>query len=38
MDIARDLGVDARIIGHVESHNGKQVTVTTENGTFVYNN
>ncbi len=37
MQIAREFNIDAQIIGHVEKHDGKQVTVKGENGTFVYN-
>jgi phosphoribosylformylglycinamidine cyclo-ligase len=35
--ISGELGVDARIIGKVEPHEGKQVTVSGEFGTFIYN-
>ena len=38
IDIARGFHIDAQVIGHVEAHQGPQVTVKTENGTFVYNN
>lgn len=38
IEISKSFNVDAQIIGHVENHKGPQVTVTTENGTFVYNN
>ena len=38
IDIAKGFNIDAQIIGHVEDHPTAQVTVTTENGTFVYNN
>ena len=38
IDIARSFNIDARIIGHVEAHNTAQVTVSSENGTFIYNN
>ena len=38
IDIARSFNIDARIIGHVEEAPAAQVTVATENGTFVYNN
>ena len=37
IDIARSFNVDAQIIGHVEAHQGPQVTVATPNGTFIYN-
>ena len=37
IDIARSFNVDAQVIGHVEPHPTAQVTVTTQNGTFVYN-
>lgn len=35
--ISKSFNVDARIIGHVEAHKGRQVTVKSENGEFVYN-
>ena len=38
VDIAKGFNIDAQIIGHVEENSSAQVTVTTENGTFVYNN
>ena len=38
IDIARSFNIDAQIIGHVESSDTPQVTVATENGTFIYNN
>jgi phosphoribosylformylglycinamidine cyclo-ligase len=36
--ISKSFNVDAKIIGHVEENQGRKVTVTTEMGTFVYNN
>lgn len=35
--ISKSYDVDARIIGHVESANEKQVTINSENGDFIYN-
>lgn len=37
IDISRALGVDARIIGHVEEAAEAEVVISGENGTFVYN-
>jgi phosphoribosylformylglycinamidine cyclo-ligase len=34
--ISRSLGIDARIIGHVEPFNGKKVTIQSPFGTFEY--
>jgi phosphoribosylformylglycinamidine cyclo-ligase len=34
--ISQSLGVDARVIGHVESYDKKKLTISSENGTFVY--
>lgn len=36
IDIAKSFGIEAQIIGYVEPFNGKQVEVSTENGTFIY--
>lgn len=36
ISISRTFNVDARIIGHCESFEGKKVTVKSENGTFTY--
>lgn len=36
IDIAKSFGIDAQIIGHVEAFEGKQVTIQSEAGTFVY--
>ncbi|MBN2813249.1 MAG: phosphoribosylformylglycinamidine cyclo-ligase [Bacteroidales bacterium] len=36
MDIARELGVDARIIGRVEAGTGRKLTIASPFGTFVY--
>ncbi|WP_041258895.1 AIR synthase-related protein [Fibrella aestuarina] len=36
IDIARSFGIDAQVIGHVEAASTKQVTVTSEFGTFTY--
>ena len=38
IDIARSFNIDAQVIGHVEASDNAQVTVATENGTFIYNN
>lgn len=37
IDISKSFGIDAQIIGRVEKMNGKQVTVRSEVGEFVYN-
>nr|WP_294858163.1 AIR synthase related protein [uncultured Fluviicola sp.] len=37
IDISKSFGIDAQIIGHVEKMDGKQVTVRSEVGEFVYN-
>lgn len=37
IDISQSFGVDARIIGRVEQHPGKQVTIHSEKGIFTYN-
>jgi len=34
--IARSFNIEAQIIGHVESYNGKKVTIRSEYGTFEY--
>ena len=36
IDISKSFGIDAQIIGHVEKMSGKQVTVRSEVGEFVY--
>jgi phosphoribosylformylglycinamidine cyclo-ligase len=36
IDIAESYGVEAQIIGRVEPHNGKKVTLQGTNGTFEY--
>ena len=36
IDISKSFGIDAQIIGRVEAHNGKQVTIASEAGTFIY--
>jgi phosphoribosylformylglycinamidine cyclo-ligase len=36
IDIAESHGVEAKIIGRVEPHTGKQVTIRSEHGTFEY--
>ena len=37
IDISRSFGVDAQVIGRVEAADRTQVTVTGENGTYIYN-
>lgn len=34
--ISQSFGIDAQIIGRVEAHNGKQVSIASEAGTFIY--
>ena len=36
--ISKSFHIDAKIIGRVERHQGEQVTITSEKGTFVYQN
>lgn len=36
IDISKSFGIDAQIIGRVEAHDGKQVTIASEAGTFIY--
>lgn len=36
ISISKSFGVDAQIIGHVEAHQGKKVTVASEAGKFQY--
>ena len=36
IEIAESFGIEAQIIGHVEPHEGKKVTIQSEFGTFVY--
>ncbi len=36
IDIAQSFGIEAQIIGRVEQHEGKQVTIKSEFGEFVY--
>jgi phosphoribosylformylglycinamidine cyclo-ligase len=36
IEIAQSFGIEAQIIGHVEAHEGKKVTVKSEFGEFVY--
>jgi len=36
IEIAQSFGIEAQVIGHVEAHTGKQVTIQSEFGTFVY--
>ena len=34
--ISESFGVDARIVGRVESYEGKKLTIKSENGEFIY--
>ncbi len=36
IDISKSFGIEAQIIGRVEAHDGKQVTIASEAGTFIY--
>lgn len=36
IDIAAGFGIEARIVGRVESHTGKKLTISVPEGTFVY--
>ena len=36
--ISKSFNIDAKIIGRVEKHQGEQVTINSEKGTFVYQN
>ena len=37
IEISKSFGVEAKIVGHVEQHVGKQVTIQSEKGIFTYN-
>jgi len=37
ISISESFGVEAKIVGRVEKHSGKQVTVSSTHGTFIYN-
>lgn len=37
IEISQSFGIDAQIIGRVEAFDGKQVTINSENGEFIYN-
>lgn len=37
IDISKGFGVEAKVIGYVESYQGKQVTIKGQNGVFNYN-
>ena len=37
IEISKSFGVDAKIVGRVEQHAGKQVTIHSEKGIFTYN-
>lgn len=36
IEISKEFGVDAQIIGHVESHEGNKLTIQSEFGEFIY--
>jgi phosphoribosylformylglycinamidine cyclo-ligase len=36
IDIAKSFGIDAQVIGRVESYSGKKVTIQSEVGEFIY--
>jgi phosphoribosylformylglycinamidine cyclo-ligase len=36
IDISKSFGIDARIVGHVEASEKKQLTIQSEYGTFHY--
>ncbi len=36
IDVAKSFNIDAKIIGRVEPHKGKKVTITSDKGTFTY--
>jgi phosphoribosylformylglycinamidine cyclo-ligase len=36
MEISRTFNIDAKIVGRVEAHNGKKLTIESEFGTFEY--
>ena len=36
ISIAKDFNIEAQIVGRVEAHSGKQVTVKSSKGEFVY--
>ena len=36
MGISRELGVDARVVGHVESYTGRKLTIKSPYGDFNY--
>ena len=36
IEISKSFGIDAQIIGRVEAFEGKQVTISSENGEFIY--
>lgn len=36
IEISRSFGIDAQVVGHVETHQGKRVTVRSEVGEFIY--
>ena len=36
ISISNHFDIDARVIGYVEGYEGKQVTIKSENGEFIY--
>jgi phosphoribosylformylglycinamidine cyclo-ligase len=36
INISKEFGVDAKIIGRVEKHQGKKLTIKSQYGEFVY--
>jgi phosphoribosylformylglycinamidine cyclo-ligase len=36
IDAAKRLNVEAKVIGHVKKHEGKQLTIRSEHGEFIY--
>jgi phosphoribosylformylglycinamidine cyclo-ligase len=36
IDISKSFGVDAQIVGRVEAHEGKKLTITSPHGEFTY--
>ena len=36
IDIAKQFGIEAKIVGYVEEHKGEEVRIETPNGTFTY--
>ncbi|MBO0930215.1 AIR synthase related protein [Fibrella aquatilis] len=36
INVSRSFGIDAQVVGHVEAHKGKQVTIKSDFGIFTY--